>query len=97
MVSNLAKPNLDPFIQPYTPIEQHLCGLIQEFVLSVTKKNLNLRQNQYRLLMLLPINPACNLWSIASVEEADVEDLRGVELMLFFFDWCWAGAVRGDR
>ncbi len=34
--------------------------------------------------MLLPINSPCNLWSIVSVEEADVEDLRGVDLMLFW-------------
>lgn len=77
--------NLDPFIHPYAAIEQHLCWLMQEFVLSVTEKNLNLRQNQYRLLMLLPINSPCNLWAIVSVEEADVEDLKGVEFMLFFF------------
>lgn len=77
--------NLDPFIHPYAAIEQHLCWLMQEFVLSVTEKNLNLRQDQYRLLMLLPINSPCNLWAIVSVEEADVEDLKGVEFMLFFF------------
>lgn len=76
----------DPFIQPYAAIEQHLYGLMLEFVLSVTKKNLNLRQNQYRLLMLLPINSPCNLRSIVSVEEADVEDLKGVELTLFLID-----------
>ncbi len=55
-----------------------------EFVLSVTEKNLNLHRDQYKLLMLLPINSPCNLWSIVFVEEADVEDLRGVNLMLFW-------------
>ncbi len=50
----------------------------------MTEKNLNLHRDQYKLLMLLPINSPCNLWSIVFVEEADVEDLRGVNLMLFW-------------